>query len=127
MIRLATSPDPHTVNATRSVLTMFKRNSMTDPTHRSIPGPRPNPEPNPEPDAELAARFPNISPADWDRLFDAVTERLQASAAPAPLEAVAQHPLGMTATLEETVSECVESLNRLHTMLTRERQQRRQL
>lgn len=106
---------------------MFKANNMTHTTHRNIPAPDPDPEPNPEPDAELAARFPNISPADWDRLFDAVTERLQASAAPAPLEAVAQHPLGMTATLEETVSECVESHNRLHTMLTRERQQRRQL
>ena len=127
MIRLATSPEPHAVNTARSILNMFKTSGLPDPTHRSVPGPRPNPEPNPEPDAALAAHFPNISPADWDRLFDAVTERLQASTSPAPSDAAAQHPLGMTATLEETVSECVESLNRLHTMLTRERQHRHQL
>lgn len=62
MIRLATSPEPHTVSKARSVLAMFKAEDMTVTTPRSIPPP----EPNPEPDAALSAQQPRITPTDWD-------------------------------------------------------------
>lgn len=124
MIRLATSTEPHTARIARSVLAMFKANNMTDTTHRNIPAPEPDPEPNPEPDAALTAQRSDINPADWDVLFHAVTARLEACTGPAPLEQLPEQLLGVTAPLQATVQECVASLNQLHAVLTRERQQR---
>lgn len=103
---------------------MFRVDNMTDTTHRSIPAPDPDPEPNPEPDAAISARLSDITPADWDVLFHAVTARLQACTGPAPLEQLPEHLLGVTATLQATVRECVASLHQLHVVLTLERQQR---
>ena len=124
MIRLATSPEPYAARAESSILTTLKAKNMADEAHRNIPAPVPNPEPNPEPDAAIAAWRSGITPTDWDALFIAVTERLQASAVPAPLEPATEHPLGDPATLEEIVLDCVVSLNRLHAALPRERQPR---
>ena len=129
MIRLATSPEPHKATTARSVLAMFKANNMTHTTHRNIPAPDPDPEPNPEPDAAISAQQCDITPADWDVLFHAVTARLQACSGPATAEQLSEHVpehlLGVTASLQATVRECVASLNQLHAVLTRERQQRR--
>ena len=95
---------------------------MADEVHRDIPAPEPSPEPNPEPDAAIALRYSSMSPAQWDLLFDAVTERLQASAQSAPLELPApadEHSLGIAASLEEIVQECVVSFKRLRAAMPR--------
>ncbi len=77
MIRLATSPTPHTVNNKGFVLDMLKAKSQADTTSHGIPGPDPRPEPNPAPDTAAPPPQAAIDPADWDILFKAVTERLQ--------------------------------------------------
>ena len=124
MIRLATSPEPHTVSNARSVLALFKPSNMIATTHRSIPAPEPDPEPNPAPDAAVNTQECGIDPSDWDVLFHAVTVRLQACTAPVPLEQLRDnthgHELGMTASLQVTVLDCVESMNLLHAALPRD-------
>ena len=124
MIRLATSPEPHIVSNARSIFALFKRSNMTATTHRSIPAPEPDPEPNPAPDAALNTRECDIDPSDWNVLFHAVTARLQASTGPVPLGQLRDHAhgheLGMTASVQATVLDCVESMNLLHAALPRE-------
>ena len=127
MIRLASSPEPHTMTSAVTALSQLRAIRMNDESHRDIPAPEPDPEPNPEPDAALKAQACAISQADWDTLFDAVTERLQSSTGPAALQSIPEHLLGVVSTLQETVGECVESLNSLHAMLVREREQHRRL
>lgn len=98
-------------------------NNMTFTTSRSIhaPRPEPEPEPNPAPDDTLSTRQSDISPADWDAMFDAITERLEACTGPAPLESspgdVPGPELGMTTSLQATVRDCVVSMNLLHAAL----------
>lgn len=121
MIRLATSPEPHAARTESSKLTMLKTKNMADEAHRNIPAPEPNPEPNPQPNAAIAAWSSSITPADWDALFIAVTEQLQASITPVPPEPSTHHPLGVAGSLEETVQECVVSLKRLYATLLRDR------
>ncbi len=121
MIRLATSPEPHTVRQAQSLLDTYRAHSLSDILTHGVPGPQPDPEPNPAPDSAVTTQICSISQPDWDTLFDAVTERLQNSSKAAVAEQpVAEHLLGVSATLQETVWECVTSLNRLHAMLTRE-------
>lgn len=130
MIRLATSPEPHAVRASPSVLTMFSATHKTSTQpyslHAPRPEPEPNPEPNPEPDTAVSAQHDEhagITVADWDELFHAVIARLQACAGVASKEHAPEHRLGAVASLQVTVQECVASLNWLHAALPRERQQ----
>jgi hypothetical protein len=119
MIRLASSPEPHALKPERTALGMFKTQNMTEGAHRNIAeqGPQPMPGPNPEPDAA-------ISPADWDVLFNAVTERLEACSGLAPLDEIpeleAEPSMGRTRSLQATVRDCVNSMNRLHAALPRD-------
>ena len=109
---------------------MFKEANLFDARHFNghVPKPEPEPQPNPEPDAAIGTRTDqtphtgDISPADWDALFHAVTARLQACSGPANWEHLPEHRLGATATLQVTVRECAASLNRLHAALLRDRQ-----
>lgn len=123
MIRLASSPEPHTTSSALTVLSLLRANRMNQEAHRNIPAPEPDPEPNPAPDAALKPQACAVSQADWDILFDAVTERLKTITGHAVAEPMPEHLLGMAATLQETVWECVDSLNSLHVMLVREREQ----
>ena len=132
VIRLATSFEPYLARATPSALAMFKADNMFDTTPSSSPAPKPDPQPNPEPDAAIdttnvcTAPATDISPADWDALFHAITARLQACSGPASVDHLPEHMLGVTASLQVTVRECAVSLNRLHAALVRERQQHQQ-
>ena len=130
MIRLATSPEQTSANTVHSVKALFRLNNITDSIACSIPAPKPEPEPNPEPDAAVNARCFDITPADWDTLFYAVTARLQACSGASTSEQlsedVPEHLLGAPASVRATVRECVVSLNHLHAALIHERQQRRQ-
>lgn len=130
MIRLATSSEQPSARTVLSVQAMFRANNITATIPRSSPAPKPDPEPNPEPDSAVIARCFDITPADWDTLFYAVTARLQACAGPDTSEQfsedVSEHLLGVPASVQATVRECVMSMNQLHAALMYERQQRRQ-
>ena len=126
MIRLATSSEQTSAKTVLSVKAMFRVNNITHP----IPCSNPVPKPGPELDAVVNARCFDITPADWDTLFYAVTARLQACAGPSTLGQlsgeVPEHLLGVPASVQATVRECVMSMNQLHAALMHERQQRRQ-
>ena len=134
MIQLASAPDlsqqPHNASTAGFILTMFKDPSRLDSSIPSIHAPRPDPErnpdpePNPEPDSAVSAKHSDITPADWDTLFHAVIARLETCAGHAPLAQMPEHALGVTATLQATLRECVASMNWLHAALLRERQER---
>ncbi len=127
MIHLATSPEPQTLrNMRSSVPAMFRVSSLAKAGHRDIPAPEPDPEPNPEPDGAMTLQRTDIPIADWDALFRAVTDRLEACAGSVPSAHSPEHLLGVTASLQTTVRECVVSLNQLHVDLTRERKKRQQ-
>ena len=63
----------------------------------------------------------SISPDDWDTLFRAVTTRLQGCVGGIPARPALAHFLGVTATVQTTVLECVVELNRLHAALVQAR------
>ena len=111
---------------------MFKPDNRLGTAPKSSHAPKPDPEPNPEPDAAIGIRSAeiaqacDISPADWDALFHGITARLEACSGPASLEHLPEHMLGVTASLQVTVRECVASLNRLHAELVHERQKHQQ-
>jgi len=123
MIRLATSPQPHSAIASRSILGTFKVNNLTAIPPRTIPAPRPDPDPEPNPEPDSALHAGDIAPADWDVLFDAVTARLQLCAGLSPLEPSQGQALGMTVSLQATVRDCVLSMNLLHAALPHDWQQ----
>ena len=138
LIRLASSFETFAVSNVPTVLAMFKADGMSGPAAMSSPAPAPEPEPNPEPDAAVGimgaeitqsaqlSQDSDISPADWDTLFYAITQRLQACSGPVSVDHVPEHMLGVTASLQVTVRECAASLSRLHAALVRERQQHQQ-
>ena len=132
MIRLSSSHEPYAARAGPSVLASLKPKDMFNTAAPSSHAPKPDPQPNPEPDAAIGirsaqvAQTSDINPADWDALFHAITARLEACSGPASLAHLPEHMLGVTVSLQVTVRECVASLNRLHSELVRERQQRQQ-
>ena len=125
MIQLAQLPEPHRSTSVRFARAMVKAQNMLGAGHRSIPVREPDPEPipgpNPEPDATISNGSLDITPADWDALFSAVTDRLEDCSGPAPLDQlpglVPEHGLGMTPDFHETVRECVDAMHRLHVAL----------
>ena len=103
------------------MLAMFKAENMFVAAPCSVTVPRPDPEPNPEPDSAVTAPHSDLSAADWDELFHAVVARLQACTGLDPKARQPEHLLGVTASLQVTVQECVTSLNWLHAALPRDR------
>ena len=131
MIRLAISTEPHSLQSAYTAFPMFKARKSTETelwgSHTPRPMPEPNPEPNPEPDAAVSVQHSALAQDDWDQLFHAVVARLQACAGADAFQQAPDHRLGMSASLQVTVQECVVSLNWLHAALLREREQQKQL
>jgi hypothetical protein len=123
MIRLASSPEPHTVKPERTALDMFKAQNGVGHAHRNIPeqGPEPKPGPNPEPDAAISDEPSSIAPEDWGALFKAVTERLEACSGHASLDEIpelgAEHHNGNTPDFQVSVRDCVDAMNLLRAAL----------
>jgi hypothetical protein len=109
-----------------AALDIFKAQKVANRAHHNIleKGPEPTPGPNSEPNAAINDEPYDINPADWDALFNAVTERLLACVGPTKLDGIPalgeEHALGRTSSFQETVRECVESMNRLNAALPRD-------
>jgi hypothetical protein len=127
MIRLASSPEPHFGKPERTAFEMFKVQNGVAHSKRNMPEQGPMQGPSPKLNAAKSEQPCDISPADWDALFNAVTERLEACSGPAPLDEIpelaAEHDIGR---IQNTVRECVDSMNRLHAALPRDWHQRKQ-
>ena len=64
----------------------------------------------------------NISASDLDKLFHAVTKRLESCVGGRPAQPTMAHMLGTTAIVQTAVLECVADLNQLHLAWMRTRQ-----
>ena len=110
MIRLANSPAPHLTKMAQSILHM-SRSGFPDYGVRPCVAP-----------ASGMVQFqPDIMPADWDALFQAIQTRLEACVSQALTHAqnLPFHE-GHAATCK-AVLECVEDMRQLHTALIQER------
>ena len=129
MIRIGSSHNPLTARSAGAALISFRSNDAPAADQPNVHAPRPDPEPNPEPDSAVHGQLPDISPADWDILFNAVVARLEACTGPAPLEQLPEHVpahvKGVIQSLQATVRECAESMRLLVAALPRKQQQRR--
>ena len=124
MIRLANTLVPNNTGTAQSVLDLFRNQNMSNNIHRPIPAPEPNPEPNPSPDGAAGTSHRGIAPEDWDKLFHAVTARLEGCVNRTKIQRLVNQEPGIAKSLQVTVLECVSALNQLHVALVREREQR---
>ena len=110
MIRLANPPAPHLTKVAQSILHM-SRSGFPDYGVR----------PYVTPPSGMVQFQPDIMPADWDALFQAIQARLESCVSQA-LTHAQNLPLfeGHAATFQ-AVLECVADMRQLHTALIQER------
>ena len=110
MIRLANSPAPHLTKVAQSILHM-SRSGFPDYW----------PRPHVAPASGVVTLQPDIMPADWDALFQAIQTRLETCVSQA-LTHAQNLPLHEDhAATCKAVLECVEDMRQLHTALIQER------
>ena len=138
MIRLASSSALYAARTSRSLLTAFRTsnmtiaqlNLMTDSKYKSEIEALPTPDtvpnsihsPNlPEHHASTNTCHSLITTVDWDKLFLAVTARLEGCVNDAKAQRFASPVPGTAQSMQTAVLECVSDLKHLHTALVRKR------
>ena len=110
MIRLANSPAPHLTKVAQSILHM---------SHSGFPDDWPRPHVAPA--SGMVAFQPDILPADWDALFQAISTRLETCVSQALTHAQILPLHERHAATFQAVLECVADMRQLHTALIQER------
>jgi hypothetical protein len=133
MIQLVQTPKEFAPSTPRSMLDIFHATGRIPTMHRPIPAPEPDPEPNPGPDNIQTAPNANISSADWDALFHAITLRLERCVGVAHFalsdtaaDSVPESLQARNKATTKVVLECVDAMKQLHAELQLERQNRPQ-
>lgn len=124
MIRLASSPAPHSNIARSPMFDIFRSRELPTMMARPTPAPAPvaNSDSNEGPNASWREEHGHIPAADWDVLFQAIQTRLETCVSDALHQAAESAPHDRHAQTKKSVLECVEAMRQLQASLTLERE-----